>query len=85
MQAKDYFSHTSPTYGSPFEMMQQFGITYQSAGENIAHEQPTPQEVVNAWMGSEEHRENILNENFTHIGVGYVANGDYWTQMFIEK
>lgn len=85
MQNKSYFSHTSPTYGSPFEMMDSFGVTYQSAGENIARGQQSPQEVVDAWMNSAEHRENILNGNFTHIGIGYAANGNYWTQMFIQK
>lgn len=85
MQANNYFSHTSPTYGSPFDMMQQYGISYQSAGENIARGQSTPEEVVRAWMNSEGHRANILNGNYTHIGVGFEQNGNYWTQMFIRK
>ena len=85
MQAKGYFDHNSPTYGSPFDMMKKFGITYKAAGENIAMGQRSPQEVVNAWMNSEGHRKNILNASFTHIGVGYVENGNYWTQMFIGK
>lgn len=83
MHDKGYFSHTSPTYGSPFDMISDFGINYRSAGENIAKGQRTPQEVVNAWMNSSGHRANILNSSFTKIGVGYVANGNYWTQMFI--
>lgn len=78
-----YFSHTSPTYGSPFEMMQAFGLRYRSAGENIAMGYPTPQAVVNAWMNSSGHRANILNATYTQIGVGYVQSGNYWTQMFI--
>ena len=85
MRDKGYFSHTSPTYGSPFQMMKSFGISYRSAGENIAKGQKTPAEVVNAWMNSSGHRANILNSSFTHIGVGYVADGKYWTQMFIGK
>ncbi|MFP3916789.1 SafA/ExsA family spore coat assembly protein [Lysinibacillus telephonicus] len=85
MHDKKYFSHTSPTYGSPFTMMKNYGITYKSAGENIAQGQRTAQEVVNAWMNSAGHRANILNSNYTHIGVGYVADGNYWTQMFIQK
>lgn len=80
---KHYFSHTSPTYGTPFEMMKAFGLTYRTAGENIAYGQRTPQEVVTAWMNSSGHRANILNASYTQIGVGYVANGNYWTQMFI--
>ncbi len=85
MKDNKYFSHNSPTYGSPFDMMKSFGIRYRSAGENIAKGQATPQAVVNAWMNSSGHRANILNSSFTHIGVGYVASGKYWTQMFIGK
>jgi uncharacterized YkwD family protein len=85
MQKNGYFSHTSPTYGSPFDMMRDFGITYSTAGENIAQGQPTPEEVVRAWMNSEGHRKNILNGAFTHIGVGHDTNGHHWTQMFIGK
>ncbi|MEN1970224.1 CAP domain-containing protein [Lentibacillus sp. N15] len=85
MSANNYFSHNSPTYGSPFDMMKSYGISYQSAGENIARGQQTPEEVVNAWMNSEGHRANILNAKFTHIGVGFVENGNYWTQEFIGK
>lgn len=85
---KKYFDHNSPTYGSPFDMMKSFGITYRTAGENIAAGQKTPQEVVTAWMNSEGHRKNILSANFTEIGVGYVQGGyygHYWTQMFIGR
>ena len=78
-----YFSHTSPTYGSPFEMMKDFGISYRAAGENIARGQTTPELVVNAWWNSSGHRQNMLNASYTQIGVGYVADGHYWTQMFI--
>ena len=78
-----YFSHTSPTYGTPFQMIRAFGLSYRSAGENIAYGQRTPQAVVNAWMNSSGHRANILNASYTQIGVGYVADGHYWTQMFI--
>ncbi|MEK3990079.1 CAP domain-containing protein [Robertmurraya sp. FSL R5-0851] len=85
MSKNGYFSHTSPTYGSPFDMMKQFGVSYQYAGENIAMGQRTPEEVVQAWMNSEGHRKNILSANFNYIGVGYVESGNYWTQMFIGK
>ena len=88
MVDKNYFDHTSPTYGSPFDMMKQFGISYRSAGENIAKGQKTPQEVVAAWMNSEGHRKNILNPNFTNLGVGIAKDSNkttYWTQMFIGK
>ena len=85
MKDNRYFSHTSPVYGSPFEMMRSFGIAYRSAGENIARGYATPQAVVNGWMNSSGHRANILNAFFTQIGVGYVAAGNYWTQMFIGK
>lgn len=88
MRDKNYFSHTSPTYGSPFNMIQSFGVTYRSAGENIAAGQRTPSEVVQSWMNSPGHRKNILNASYTHIGVGHASGGSYghyWTQMFIAK
>ena len=88
MVANHYFDHQSPTYGSPFDMMKRYGISYSYAGENIAAGQKTPEDVVEAWMNSEGHRENILNPNFTKIGVGYVQGGSYgsyWTQEFIGQ
>ena len=83
MHDAGYFSHTSPTYGSPFAMMRQFGISYNYAGENIAQGYATAEAVVNAWMNSEGHRANILNANYTRLGVGFVAAGNYWTQWFL--
>jgi uncharacterized YkwD family protein/spore coat assembly protein SafA len=85
MAQKGYFSHNSATYGSPFDMMKSFGISYRTAGENIAKGQRTPQEVMTAWMNSSGHRANILKADFTHIGVGYCEQGNHWTQMFIGK
>jgi len=80
-----YFSHTSPKYGSPFDMMKAFGIQYKTAGENIAQGQSSPDSVVKSWMNSPGHRQNILSPNYTHIGVGFSSNGNYWTQQFISK
>jgi uncharacterized YkwD family protein len=80
MAQNNYFDHNSPTYGSPFDMMKQFGVSYRTAGENIAMGQRSPQEVMEQWMNSQGHRQNILNGSFTKIGVGYV-NG-YWVQEF---
>lgn len=81
MYNNNYFDHTSPTYGSPFDMMKQYGVTYRAAGENIAKGQRTPQEVMTAWMNSPGHKANILNASFTTIGVAYY-NG-VWVQEFI--
>lgn len=81
MYHNNYFDHNSPTYGSPFDMMKQYGINYSYAGENIAKGQRTPQEVMNAWMNSPGHKKNILSPNFTTIGVAYY-NG-VWVQAFI--
>jgi uncharacterized YkwD family protein/spore coat assembly protein SafA len=83
MHDKGYFSHTSPTYGSFSNMIKNFGIPFRTAGENIAQGYTTPQTVFNGWMNSTGHRANILNPAFTQIGVGYVADGHYWTQDFI--
>src|SRR5690625_3613708 len=85
MANNNYFDHQSPQYGSPFDMMKAYGITYRTAGENIARGQQTPEEVVNGWMNSEGHRANILNGDFTEIGVGFVEKGNHWTQQFIGK
>lgn len=82
MYVNNYFDHISPTYGSPFEMMTSYGISYSYAGENIARGQRTPAEVMNAWMNSPGHRANILNANFDAIGVAYY-NGE-WVQVFIR-
>lgn len=87
LRDKNYFAHNSPTYGSPFDMMKQFGITYTSAGENIAKGQKTPTEVMNGWMNSPGHKANIMNANYTEIGVGYVTDSNgttYWVQHFIR-
>ena len=88
MRDSNYFSHNSPTYGTPFQMIKSFGISYKSAGENIAAGQATPEAVVKAWMNSSGHKANILSSSFTHIGVGYAKGGSYghyWTQQFISK
>ncbi|WP_349408463.1 CAP domain-containing protein [Pseudalkalibacillus sp. SCS-8] len=88
MLENGYFSHNSPNYGSPFQMMQEFGVSYQSAAENIAAGQRSAEQVVKDWMNSPGHRRNIMNGELTHIGVGYSTGGNqgsYWTQMFIEK
>lgn len=87
MATKNYFSHTSPTYGSPFTMMQKYGLKYSAAGENIAMGQQTPQAVMNAWMNSSGHRANILSSVYNQIGVGVAKNSKgvlYWTQEFIK-
>ncbi|WP_240377417.1 CAP domain-containing protein [Bacillus piscicola] len=88
MRDNGYFDHNSPNYGSPFDMMETYGIDFRGAGENIAAGQRTPEQVVEGWMNSEGHRANILNKDFTHIGVGHVEGGNYghyWTQMFVTK
>ncbi len=85
MVKHDYFAHQSPTYGSPFEMMRSFGITYSLAGENLARVS-TVDRAHAALMNSSGHRANILNANYTHIGIGMVqgSRGQYYTQMFIR-
>lgn len=85
MRDKNYFDHNSPTYGSPFDMMRNYDVDYRTAGENIAAGQKTAQEVMNAWMNSSGHRANILNSNYTKLGVGYCTGGSYgtfWVQEF---
>ncbi len=85
MITHNYFAHQSPSYGSPFEMMQKEGIGYRFAGENLAGAS-TVERAHQALMNSPGHRANILNPNYTHIGIGIVSGGPYgqmFTQMFI--
>ena len=82
MKKQGYFSHNSPTYGTPFQMMKRLGITYRSAAENIAMGYRSAEAVVNAWMNSPSHRAAILSSRYTTMGIGY-ADG-YWTQWFIS-
>lgn len=85
MRDNNYYDHTSPTYGKPCDHMRKEKVKFGYCGENIAAGQKTPQDVMGAWMNSEGHRENILNPNYTHIGVGYAEGGHYetyWTQQF---
>ena len=85
MAENKYFSHTSPTYGSAFDMMKTYGVSYDAAGENIATGQKTPEAVMEGWMNSQGHRANILNSAYTGIGVGYAKTSDgttYWVQIF---
>lgn len=82
---KNYFDHTSPTYGTPFEMMHNYGVTYNYAGENLAGNSTT-NAAHTALMNSPGHRANILNVNYTHIGIGIIDGGPYgkmFTQEFI--
>ena len=81
MRDNNYFDHNSPTYGSPFDLMKSLGITYRTAGENIAMGYTSPEAVVSAWMNSPGHRANILSTSYTNMGIGFVDG--YWTQWFI--
>ncbi|MGG4479747.1 CAP domain-containing protein [Paenibacillus illinoisensis] len=80
MYNNSYFDHNSPTHGSPFDMMKEFGIKYNTAGENIAKGQTTPAQVMKEWMNSPGHKANILNNSYTHIGIAYYNNT--WVQEF---
>ena len=90
MKSKDmidlgYFAHQSPTYGLPFDMIRQAGIPFIYAGENLAGA-PSVTRAHTALMNSSGHRANILNPNFTHIGIGIAEGGPYgkmFTQLFI--
>ncbi|MBQ9931068.1 MAG: serine protease [Firmicutes bacterium] len=85
MAEKGYFSHTSPTYGTPSEMVKSFGLTYRAVGENIAKGYLTADSVMTGWMRSSGHRANILSDAYSEIGVGCAedSNGTlYWVQLF---
>ncbi len=87
MVDSNYFSHTSPTYGSPFDMLKSFKVSYKTAGENIAGNSSNSK-AVEAWMNSEGHKANILNSSFNYTGIGVVNGSKYgkiYVQMFIGK
>jgi len=87
MVDNNYFSHTSPVYGSPFDMIKNYGITYKAAGENIAGNSSNSG-AVTAWMNSEGHKANILSNSFNYTGIGVVNSSKYgkiYVQMFIGK
>jgi len=87
MVDNNYFSHNSPTYGTPFEMIKSFGITYKAAGENIAGNSSNTG-AVNAWMNSEGHKANILSNNYNYTGIAVVKSpvyGKVYVQMFMGK
>lgn len=84
MYKNRYFSHNSPVYGTPFDLMKKHKIGYMTAGENIAKGQNTPEHVMKSWMNSPGHRRNILNPRFKEMGVSRDKYGNnIWTQMFI--
>lgn len=85
MMQRNYFDHISPTYGSPGQMLDRFGVEWRWVGENIAFGHTTPEEVVTAWMNSDGHRANILNVQATHIGVGQESTMNFWTQIFVKR
>lgn len=87
MVNNNYFSHNSPTYGSPFDMLKSFKVSYKTAGENIAGNSSN-QAAVTAWMNSSGHKANILNSGFNYTGIGVVKGSKYgkiYVQMFIGK
>ncbi len=82
-----FFSHTGLDGRSPFDRMHDFGITYSSAGENIAAGQSTPADVNESWLNSPGHYANIISTSYHKIGIGYWPcptgeYGTYWTQDF---
>ena len=81
MVDRNYFSHVTPDGQTPWDRLAAAGITYSTAGENIAYGYPTGTAVLAAWLSSAGHKANIENSNFTHHGVGLV--GTTWTHMFI--
>ncbi|PJI09805.1 MULTISPECIES: CAP domain-containing protein [Clostridium] len=88
MLTRNYFSHTSPTFGSTFSLLTRYGISYAAAGENIAYGYVNAASVMRGWMNSPGHRANILGKQYRELGVGAAksSNGQiYWTQVFIKR
>lgn len=86
MDVRDFFDHTNPDDELPWDRLAAAGITYRTAGENIAWGYRSPDGVMAAWMDSDGHRANILRTSFTHIGIGVHApqgGSVWWTQVFL--
>ena len=77
-----YFSHTSPNLGTPFEMLEQNGIKYKIAGENLAGN-TMPRRAVDAWINSPSHRENILEAKFKYTGI-YLIESPVYGKIFVQ-
>lgn len=84
MQENYYFKHESPTYGTAYNMVRDFGLRYAMVGENLAKGYETPEAVVDAWMYSEEHKANILHPSMTEIGVSYLEERNIWIQLIVD-
>ncbi|MEM7726821.1 MAG: glycoside hydrolase family 9 protein, partial [Cyanobacteria bacterium P01_A01_bin.45] len=91
MGENDFFSHTGQDGSTPLTRAQEAGYSPNAVGENIAAGQTTPEQVVQGWIDSPGHRENLLNPNYTEIGIGHfyleedtgnVNYNHYWTQLF---
>ena len=87
MICNGFFDHNSPTTGSAFDRILAHGYSYSWAGENIIAGYLTPAYSVAWWMNSQAHKDNILNPNFTNIGIGYAYSdeshyGTYVTANF---
>jgi uncharacterized protein YkwD len=87
MACNDYFSHTALDGSSPFDRMARAGYVFSAAAENLAAGHGSPQAVVDGWLDSEGHRQNMLNPDYVHVGVGYALYpaseyGSYWTAKF---
>lgn len=83
----NYFSHVSPTYGTPFEMLRNNNIQYKTASENIAGNNSL-EDAVSSWMSSESHKRNILSNHYNYTGIAVVnsiAYGKIIVQFFIGK
>ena len=80
------FSHTRPNGSRGLTALNEAGVSYRTAGENIASGQQSAQAVVSAWMNSSGHRANILSASFGRMGVGQATIGGrtYWVQLFAD-
>ena len=86
MEIMQNFDHSRPDGSRFFTVLFELGIPIRTAGENIACGYHTPEEVMAAWMNSRCHRANILNPNYTKIGISVYADENgrcYWSQLFV--
>ena len=84
MRSRNYFSHIDPEGNEPWDRLNDQGVLYNAAAENIARGQRSGEQVLQTWLNSSGHRANIENGDYTHHGVGYVEEGNYWTHKFVR-
>ena len=88
MIQNNYFNHYSPLYHMPWELAGLFNYEFNTFGENLARYFISARDVVDAWIASPTHRDNMLKEHFEYIGIGIKSDSKgnlYFSNLFSGK